>query len=90
LAGTPNISPAGYPDFPKYRSDLPSADVFNELRTATVHTTAARRTLDPDLSLHDIPLYVFQNVFTLLKTKPDLFRCDSTGTTIEACDPFHR
>lgn len=51
-----------------------------------MHTTATRHTLDLDLSLHDIPLHLLQNVFTLLKSKPDLLGCDSTSATIEFCD----
>jgi hypothetical protein len=54
-----------------------------------VRTTATRHTLDLDLSLHDIPLHLFQNVFTLLKSTPDLFGCDSTSATIKFCDLFH-
>jgi len=41
------------------------------------------------LSLHDIPLHLFQNVFTLLKSKPDLLGRDSTSATIEPGDLFH-
>jgi hypothetical protein len=54
-----------------------------------VHSTTIRHTLDLDLSLNDIPLHMFQDIFTLLKSKPDLFGCDSTGATIEFCDLFH-
>jgi hypothetical protein len=46
-------------------------------------------TLDPNLRPHNIPLYLFQNIFTLLKGESDLLGCDSTGTSIEFCDFFH-
>jgi hypothetical protein len=88
-AVAPDRALTRYLDLPEYRSNLPRADVFDEQRTATVHTMATRRTLDPDLSLHDIPLHLFQGVFTLLESQPYLLGCNSTSATIEFGDLFH-
>jgi hypothetical protein len=54
-----------------------------------VHTTATCHTLNLDLRPHDIPLHLFQNVFTLLKSKSDFLGCDSASATIEFCDLLH-
>src|SRR5580700_524250 len=83
------MPPTGDRDLSEYCSNLPPADVFDELRTATVPTTAPRCTLDLDLSLHDVPLHLFQDVFTLPKSKPDLLGYDSISATIEFCDLLH-
>ena len=58
--GAADIAPTGNRNLPENCSNLPPADVFDELRAATVHATATRRTLHPDLSLHDVPLSRFK------------------------------
>jgi hypothetical protein len=50
---------------------------------------ARRWPLDLYLSLHDLSLHLFQNVFTLLKGEPDLLGHDSASATFEFCDLFY-
>jgi hypothetical protein len=54
-----------------------------------MHTMARRWPLDLYLSLHDLSLHLFQNVFTLLKGEPDLLGHDSASATFEFCDLFY-
>jgi hypothetical protein len=76
------MAPTGDRDLSEYCSNLPPADVFDELGTATVHTTAPHCTMDLDLSLHDVPSHLFQDVFTLSESKADLLGYDAISATI--------
>jgi hypothetical protein len=54
-----------------------------------VNTVAGRQLLDLYLCSNDISLHAFQNLPTLLKSKPDFLGYDSDSATVECCDLFH-
>lgn len=60
LTGAADIAQTGHRDLAEYRPNLPRANVFDEQRPATVHTTTTRHSLGLDLSLNDITCTCFK------------------------------
>jgi hypothetical protein len=54
-----------------------------------VHAKALRQRQDSDLSLHNLPLHLAYDIFTLGEGQPDVLTGDSVSATIKSCDFFN-
>ena len=83
------MAPTGDLDLPKYRPDLPCADVLDELCAGAMHTQTLCQRKNLDLSLHDFPLHLSHYFFTLMEGQPDILSRNTISATIDSRNFFN-